>query len=326
MKLKEINLMNVFLCFSVVLIHLTASPVTSLRHDSIWYLLFFVINKFLTFAVPGFIFLSGFKLHNKYKDNPIDIKKFYSGRFKKIVIPYIVAFSIYFVFYKFLNMVQFNEFLPALLLGTLAAHFYYIIIALQFYSIFPLLNKLFQKYDKVLLILSLISTFIFNQFVHFAYSDRFFGTYIFYFVLGMFLSKINASIKQKHLVIFSALFIPLTLIHVYFSYKMSLGGFWYKPSGIGQVIYVSLACIVIYDLCLYLKSTKLEKVVNFIEPHTFYIFLYHILFMNILDFVVYPFFNLSIKYKFLISSIIIFFIILGYCYIKNYFQKKKLSD
>lgn len=325
MKLKEINLMNVFLCFSVVLIHLTASPVTSLRHDNIWYLLFFVINKFLTFAVPGFIFLSGFKLYNKYKDIQIDIKKFYSGRFKKIVIPYIVAFLIYFVFYKLLNLVLLKELLPALLLGTLAAHFYYIIIALQFYLIFPLLNKIFNKYDKLLLLLSLISTFIFNQFVHFSYSDRFFGTYIFYFVLGMFLSKINASINKKHLVISSALFIPITLIHIYFSYKMSLGDFWYKPSGIVQVIYVSLACVVIYDLCLYLKNVKFEKIVNFFEPHTFYIFLYHILFMNILDFVIYPYFNLSIKYKFLISSIFIFLIGLGYCYVKNYFQKKKLS-
>lgn len=326
MKLKEINLMNVLLCFCVVLIHLTASPVTSLRHDSIWYLLFFAINKFLTFAVPGFIFLSGFKLHNKYKDNPIDIKKFYLGRFKKIVIPYIVAFLIYFVFYKFLNLVQLKEFLPTLLLGTLAAHFYYIIIALQFYLIFPLLTKLFLKYDKFLLALSLISTLTFNQFVRFSYSDRFFGTYIFYFVLGMFLSKINASINKKHLVIFSALFIPITLIHIYFSYKMSLGDFWYKPSGIGQVIYVSLACIVIYNLCLYFKNVKLEKAVNFVEPHTFYIFLYHILFMNILDFVIYPYFNLSIKYRFIISSIVIFSIILGYCYLRNYGQSKKLSD
>lgn len=326
MKLKEINFMNVFLCFSVVLIHLTASPVTSLRHDSIWYLLFFVINKLLTFAVPGFIFLSGFKLHNKYKDNPIDIRTFYSGRFKKILIPYIVAFLIYFVFYKLLNLVLLKEFLPALLLGTLAAHFYYIIIALQFYLIFPLLNKLFNKYDKLLLVLSLISTFIFNQFVHFPYSDRFFGTYIFYFVLGMFLTKINSSINKKHLVILSTVFIPITLIHIYFSYKMSLGGFWYKPSGIGQVIYVSLACIVIYNLCLCFKNVKIEKTVNFIEPHTFYIFLYHILFMNILDFVIYPHFNLSIKYKFLISSIIIFSIILGYCCLKNRIQRKKLSD
>ena len=326
MKLKEINLMNVLLCFSVVLIHLTASPVTSLRHDSIWYLLFFAINKFLTFAVPSFIFLSGFKLHNKYKDNPIDIRKFYSGRFKKIVIPYIVAFLIYFVFYKLLNLVLLKDFFPALLLGTLAAHFYYIIIALQFYLIFPLLNKLFQKYDKVLLILSFISTLTFNQFVHFSYSDRFLGTYIFYFILGMLFAKINTSSNKKHLRSSLVLFTPLTIAHIYFSYKMSLGGFWYKPSGIGQSIYVSLACIVIYNLCIYFKNAKIEKIVNFIEPHTFYIFLYHILFMNILDFVIYPHFNLSIKYKFLISSAVIFLIILGYCYLRNHFQRKKLSD
>ena len=326
MKLKQINLMNVILCFSVVLIHLTASPVTSLKHDSVWYLLFFVINKFLTFAVPGFLFLSGFKLHNKYKDTEIDIKRFYTGRFKKIIIPYIVAFLIYFVFYKLLNMAQFSKFLPALLLGTLAAHFYYIIIALQFYLIFPLLNKLFLKCNKLLLALSFISTLTFNQFVHFTYSDRFFGTYIFYFILGMFFAKLSAQANRKHLGISLAIFIPITIVHIYFSYIMSLGDFWYKPSGIGQVIYVSLACIVIYNLCLYFKNSKVEKAVNFIEPHTFYIFLYHILFMNILDFVIYPYFNLSIKYKFIITSVAMFLVIFAYCYVRNYFHRKKLSD
>lgn len=326
MKLKQINFMNVFLCFSVVLIHLTASPVTSLRHDSIWYLLFFILNKFLTFAVPGFIFLSGFKLHNKYKEKEIDTKNFYKGRLKKIVIPYIVTFFIYFAFYKILNLTMWEEFFPALLLGTLAAHFYYIIIAIQFYLIFPLLNKFFKSHDKILLLLSFVSTVIFNQFIHFPYSDRFFGTYIFYFILGMFFAKICTSLNKKHLRISLSLFIPITLIHIYFSYKMSLGNFWYKPSGIGQVLYVSIACILIYNICFLIKNVILEKLVNFIQPHTFEIFLYHILVINFLDFIIYPYFNLSIKYKFIITNVALFFVIFAYCYVKNYFNRKKLSD
>lgn len=76
-KQKEVNLMNVLLCFGVVMVHLTASPVTSLQKDSIWYLLLYILNKSLCFVVPAFLFLSGFKLYNKYKDEKIDVKKFY---------------------------------------------------------------------------------------------------------------------------------------------------------------------------------------------------------------------------------------------------------
>jgi len=83
MKLKEISLMNVILCFSVVMIHLTSSPLAVLRKDSIWYLIIFMINKGLCFCVPAFIFLSGFKLYGKYKDEKIDIKRFFLRKIKK---------------------------------------------------------------------------------------------------------------------------------------------------------------------------------------------------------------------------------------------------
>ena len=80
MKLKEINLMNVILCFSVVMIHLTSSPLAVLRKDSILYLIIFIINKGLCFCVPAFIFLSGFKLYSKYKEEKIDVKKFFARK------------------------------------------------------------------------------------------------------------------------------------------------------------------------------------------------------------------------------------------------------
>lgn len=317
LKLKHINLMNVLMCFSVVSIHLTSNPVTALRKDSIWYFLFFVVNKFLTFAVPAFIFLSGFKLFNKYKDTHIDLKKFYLGRFRKIVIPYFIAFFVYFIFYKSGNLVQWKDFLSGLFLGTLVAHFYYIIIAIQFYVIFPVLNYLFKKGDKFLLAISFASTIALNQFIHFEYSDRFFATYIFYFILGMFVAKYYTEKKTRLSLLYLSVFLPLSIVHIYLSYKMSLGGFWYRNSGIVQVIYVTLASLLIYNLCIKISNTKVERFANYINPHTFYIFLYHILVMNIMQFVIYPHFNFSVKYQFFITSSVVLGAIFVYCWIRN---------
>ena len=318
--------MNVLMCFSVVTIHLTSNPVTLLRHDSFWYLIMFIINKFLTFAVPVFVFLSGFKLYNKYKDNKIDLKHFYIGRLKKIVIPYLIAFVVYFTFYIFENLIEWKDFFPSLLLGTLVAHFYYIIIAIQLYLLFPLLHKLLGKFDKIILVLSFVSAIIFNQFGFFEYSDRFFATYIFYFILGMFVAKYCTKKEIQPFWVYVIGIVPITLVHIYLCYKMSLGGYWYKYSGIGQVLYVSLACIVIYNLCSKNKSKKLEQGIDFVNPHTFYIFLYHILVMNILQFVIYPHFNLSIKYQFILSFIIVYSVIFIYCWIRNPKKKKEQSE
>ena len=323
MKLKEINLMNVLMCFSVVTVHLTSNPVTLLRHDSFWYLIMFIINKFLTFAVPAFLFLSGFKLYNKYKDNKIDLKHFYTRRLKKVVIPYLIAFVVYFLFYIFENLIEWKDFFPSLLLGTLVAHFYYILIAIQLYLFFPLLHKLFGKFDKITLVLSFISTIIFNQFVFFEYSDRFFGTYIFYFILGMFVAKYCTKKEIRPFGAYAIGFVPIALIHIFLCYKMSLGDYWYRYSGVGQVLYVSFANVVIYNLCLKNKSELLEKWIDFVNPHTFYIFLYHILIMNILKFDIYPHFNLSIKYQFILSFVIVYTVIFAYCWIRNQVKKIK---
>lgn len=316
--------MNVLLCFSVVAIHLTSHPIMNLRHDSIWYFLFFIFNKLLTFAVPAFIFLSGFKLFNKYKDTHIDLRKFYCGRFKKIVIPYLIAYLVYFVFYIIGGLTQWNDFFQGLVLGTLVAHFYYIILAIQYYLVFPILNYFFKKWDKLFLLLSFASTIIFYQFVVFEYSDRIFVKYLFYFILGMFVAKHYTEKKIRPSWLYWAAFLPISIVHIYLSYKMSLGGFWYKYCEIGQALYVALATILIYNLCIKIDNKEINKIVKFVEPHTFYIFLYHILIMNIMQFVIYPHFNLSVKYQFCISSIVVFGTIFIYCWLKNLLKKKVL--
>ena len=322
MKLKHINLMNVFMCFGVVTIHLTSIPVLNLRRDSLWYLLFFVINKFFSFAVPTFLFLSGFKLFHKSRNAKIDLKSFYIGRIRRLVIPYLIAFAVYFTFFKTQNLATWDELLPGLFLGKLVAHFYYIIIAIQFYLLFPLLKFLFDRADKLLLILSFVSTILLNQFVSFAYDDRFFATYIFYFVLGMFLAKYRAEKPIRPVWLYAAAFLTAAGVHIALCYRMSLGGFWYRNSGIGQVLYVTTAILLLYICSMKTDCKKVEAIVEFFDPHTLNIFLYHILIMNIMQFVVLPHYDLSIKFQFLIISAVVFTVIFLYCLLMNFLKTR----
>ena len=96
---KEVIPMNSFLCLCVVMIHLTSAPLGALEVGSFLHMLIFAVNKLLCFSVPAFIFLSGLKLYASYHDKQIDLKRFYIGRVKKIIVPYIISVIIYFLYF-----------------------------------------------------------------------------------------------------------------------------------------------------------------------------------------------------------------------------------
>ena len=139
----------------------------------------------------------------------------------------------------------------------------------------------------------------------------------------MYVSRYYSEKKIDYINLFILISIPISVIHIYLSYKMSLDYVWYKLSNIGQLLYVSLAIIILYNICTKINNKKVEYFVNIINPHTFNIFLYHVLIINIMQFAIYPHFNLSIKYQFLISTFIIFTSVITYCYIANIFNTKK---
>ncbi len=116
MKIKSVSLMNIFMCFCVVLIHLTSYPVLNLDKNGIWFKIFFLANTFVRFCVPCFVFLSGYKLYNKYKDSKIELKKFYLSRLKKIVIPYVLCYVIYFLYFYSKSWVSKDTFFKGLIM------------------------------------------------------------------------------------------------------------------------------------------------------------------------------------------------------------------
>lgn len=319
-KFKEITLMNSILCLCVVMIHLTSAPLESLTVGTFWHSAIFVINKILCFSVPAFIFLSGLKLYNKYSNAKIELKRFYLGRFKKIVIPYIICVLIYFRFFYLKSWVSLDELPQFIFFGTLAAHFYYIIIAVQLYLIFPILKKLVNKNTKLILIVSLISTVCCHEVFAFNYIDRFFATYIFYFVLGMIFAKYRIWEKvDKFRILCVAGVIIVGPIHFYLVYLSSTTDFIYRIAESLNILYVTLAIFSIYSICVMLndKWRVLHVCANAISRKSFSIYLYHIYVIFWLQYDIYPEYGIvDIGNKFIISCSVVFLLIFIYSLIR----------
>ncbi len=322
MKFKEITLMNAFLCFCVVMIHLTSVPVTELAFGQLPHTVIFIVNRILCFSVPAFIFLSGFKLYNKFDGNKINLKKFFAGRFEKIFLPYLACVFVYFFYFLSKQWVSLKDLPQYIFLGTLAAHFYYIVIALQLYLLFPFLKGLFEKFPKVTSLLAFIITVAFQQFFPFTYSDRFFGSYIFYFIVGMAFSKLKLNEKFSKLHLAGLIgFISFAILHLRLLYLSAAGEFLYRYANLVNVIYVTFAICALHGIFVFLKDrcSPLYRLSKAFEVTSFNIYLYHLLALSILQYDIFPTTSLTAGGRFLVSSAVIF----GLMFVYTFFKTKK---
>ncbi len=325
-KFNEIPLMNSFLCFCVVMVHLTSDTVESLTFGTFWHTVIYIINRALWFSVPAFLFLSGLKLYNKYANVKIDLKSFYMGRIKKVIIPYVICVMVYFAYFFGKGWADIKSLPKYIFLGTLVAHCYYIVIAVQSYIIFPLLRRLFDRFSRAVTVVALICSVLFVQFWRFKYTDRFLGTYLFYFVFGMFFArnKLYEKIK-KFYPWYIAGYVIVAIIHIGLLYRQSAGGYWYRYAEIVNIACVTLAILVIYGTCLLLsqRRNRLCCWAQVINNTSFSIYLYHIMVLSVLKYDILPKFNLTVGDKFGISAVVVYGLILLYSFLVDFIKRRR---
>lgn len=326
---NEISLMNALLCLCVIMIHLTATPVVELLPFSLPHIVIFLVNKTLVFAVPGFLFLSGLKLYSQYGSRDFDCKQFYLRRFQKIAIPYCISMTFYFIYYYAKNWASLSQLPSHLLLGTLVSHFYYIIIALQLYLLFPLLKKAVNRYPLAALFLSLVSTILFYAVIHPPYSDRYALTYLFFFVLGMLWSKYRLdSLFCNHLRTLTLLTAFIAIAHFPALYRTMYAQTPYRWANLITVFYSAAAMVLVYLLCQSAAS-KWESIVRLFLPLSrvsFSVYLYHMLPILLLEYDIFPRFALSVKFRFLISVLAVYTLVFLYAWvIHKYDQHSKTA-
>lgn len=325
-KSKEVTLLSAFLCLSVIMIHITATPSVALTFGSLPHVLIFALNRGLTFAVPGFIFLSGYKLYSKYGQQKIGLGEFFRGRVLKIIVPYLICLAVYFIFMHKSGAAAFSKIPEYIFLGTLASHFYYIVIAVQLYILFPILKYIFDKCPLLLILLALASTVLLNQFFYFSFSDRFFGTYIFYFVLGMLFARYTPHTNSKIFGIVSTLFaIIIAIPHFTVLYFAIWRGEYYRPAGAINVLYytVSIAALISIASWVTSKCDTIYRYAKILDGASYDIYLYHLLPLLFIEQYLAPRLALTPKWQFILSFTALYGVAIIYALIKHRVYKSK---
>lgn len=98
-RIDETNIIRGIACLAVVLVHITAGPVTTLKAGSIHSIIFTLLNRGSRFTTPTFIFLSGLTLFYSYEARDFKYCNFLKKRFKATLIPYGIWSVIYFLYF-----------------------------------------------------------------------------------------------------------------------------------------------------------------------------------------------------------------------------------
>lgn len=294
-KLGEIEWIRAICCILVIIIHVTAEFWTSFSKGSIQYKFIILLNTISQFAVPCFIFISGFVLYYVYHNREYKALDFYKKRMFKIVIPYLVWSSIYIITrYVYYNIsINLKDIAKDILIGRASSHLYFMVLIIQFYLVFPLCLKIYQKINNRTLSMGIFFTVnaIVILFIKMPFKDRFFMNYLMFFGLGFILAdlKVNGFIPSKALKtgIFSV-YLIIIFYHLSDTYRniaqlpLILKGL-YRYS---WWIFSLISIVNIYSLANIFKIRKYNwidnRAISSLSKHSFTIYLSHMFFITVL--------------------------------------------
>lgn len=290
-RMFELSFMNVLLCLLVVFIHVSSEPVINLRRDSLWFLSVSSFNRAIAFVVQGFIFLSGLKLVKFAKK--FNAKKFYLGRLRTIVLPYVLWVIIYYLYFMKNGYFSFDfrELVRYIFIGDLVSHFYFIVLIVQFYLLAPLWLAMQRRIRPSALVtigaaVSLASSFaplILDKLsVSFVYTDRIFVTYMIYWLLGCAVGgdydNVKSFLTSHKAAIYFAFFV-LCIADVSFYHLSVTGKYVFRFAEQLHIIYCTAAILAVFAVSCSVKEFggKTARFFATLDMSTYNIYLSHCL-------------------------------------------------
>jgi surface polysaccharide O-acyltransferase-like enzyme len=216
--LDEFDYLRGFAILAVLAVHTSANFVNITEINSLL-VANIVIDVFSHFAVPLFIFISGFVLSFKYK-GLFSKRNFYLKRAKSIILPYIIFSTIYILFNIVLFAINGELKYPSIiatlfyfLTASSYYHLWFFALIIQFYIFYPYIIKLYEFFSEsnrifffifvVLIIqlawivisdsaITLITTNMYLNSIKYSkvilniFFRDFFLFYVFYFIIGIY--------------------------------------------------------------------------------------------------------------------------------------------
>lgn len=304
---KEIEILRGIAILAVIILHVCGRS-ENMNHEDLTRIIFRTIFALSQFAVPLFIFLSGFTLTARYENN-FSIKKFYRDRFKNIIPPYIIFSLIYMSFAinpdQITSQVLYSSVIK-LFTATAFIHLWYIGLISQIYLFYPAIRMTIEKHKDHIFYLLLISValqvfWIFGRsLIYFLGKDwrsysftrnvawYFFVEYsiflnVAYFVLGIYFQKKYSKIMEaldKRKIYLLILFI-LFVFSIILSYIQINNMYWkYLPLVLNLALFFNISVILLlFKLSSMINNLKnnIGKTLNIFGRYSFGIYLIHLL-------------------------------------------------
>ncbi|MDP2632411.1 MAG: acyltransferase [Candidatus Curtissbacteria bacterium] len=211
-RLLQLDVLRCASIIGVILIHIIGSSFHFWNEGSTVWTVLISIDQLLRFSVPLFVFISGYTLYSKYAQD-FKYREFYWRRVVRVIPWYLVWSLIIYIYINFTVIPGFVNYptWKLILLGKVDYHLYFVSMIFQLYLVFPVLLWLYKKFRASFV----ISVFIFEAILYLIFSldgqktihlpwrfyeqqqYLFFGTWVFYFVLGFVLSEKRISSSKK---------------------------------------------------------------------------------------------------------------------------------
>ncbi len=145
-RLTELDFVRAIAAISVVVIHVTASPIAFGRRGSLPVLFYIGANQMARFSIAAFVFITGVVLFYNYPaDRPIRYGEFIRRRLTYIFVPYLLWSIGYTAAKVIITRGSYRPtlamFAKDLALGNTFYHLYFIILIFQAYLLFPLILR-----------------------------------------------------------------------------------------------------------------------------------------------------------------------------------------
>jgi surface polysaccharide O-acyltransferase-like enzyme len=294
---QELDYLRGFAILAVIVIH-TVANFTNFNAPGKLAVANMFINLYAHFAVPLFIFISGFVLTFKYKQK-YDIKQFYKLRALTVIPQYLFFSIIYLLYFNRGNLPPLSDVLDRLLTARAAYHMWFFVLIIQLYILYPVLAKLYFHFEKInrtgmLLAASWLLQIGFNVFyMHSGTAlTNFFITHIFYFTLGMYVCRNYKTISQRVETIRLQILFPASLLltaaetavwlleasrHSRFVLSLLVAG-----GVITETILFTLVFTLLYKISFHMSKRKdvFSLLLKEFGRNSYGIFLMHVLFLE----------------------------------------------
>ena len=292
-KFQYIDFASLILSLMVVFIHVSSEIIAVYPKEGWLYPYVFIIWKLCSYAVPAFIFLSGFKLFLNEKIMDMSYGLYLKKRLKSIVVPYVIWFCIYYLYFIRYGYYTFNgvEMIKMFFLGNLVSHFYFITIIVQFYLLFPLWKTMLKAKPWIGITIALGLTLFLKHLMGtngFIYIDRVFSTYLIYWILGCYMGRYKDVIIKKMIPyngIILGVFVVMAFVHIYRSVDQSLYNVLYPHAEEWHILFCVLGALATLSFShgLAEKSKVARALAEKFGPLTFQVYLLHVLVIYIVN-------------------------------------------